>query len=395
MEWSSAENKEANVFTIPESWLHLHYYEALNILFRMENSLRVFVYLILKNKHFENWDQCQIQAEGESTSIRSVAQKRISQAQGFGYLGYDINVPLMFLNSGELTRLILSDTYWAYFKTYFKGKRDIISNKLEEIGSIRNSLAHFRPLRKDDVELVKQNIRHTFIGIESSIERLLNTTSIVPTNTDSEWYKTLNTIGSDTCKVALLQSVNAEWIRIRIEQNCPVISESTYNKEYAQYNVLRLKSSAIVSKIQKIQKFCTFCDEQVSSPRKTGQETPKFTKYVSLTFSRDCIEEHYLLVAEGLREFLDHVEKESALIQQDNLATGEFVENGNCSAILRDGPNDSKIWRVQVSAITNPVVPTDPVEYWGTVSHHQSEFVTKTASFPWMPVMISSVEFPF
>ncbi len=77
----------------------------------------------------------------------------------------------MYLNGGELTRLITSDAYWEIFHKHFKGKKELIRTKLDEIGTIRNSLAHFRPLRSDDVELIKQNIRHVFIGIEEYLIR--------------------------------------------------------------------------------------------------------------------------------------------------------------------------------------------------------------------------------
>jgi hypothetical protein len=47
MDWHQAKQVNEAV-QIPDRWLHLHYYEALNILFRFENALRVFVYVILK-----------------------------------------------------------------------------------------------------------------------------------------------------------------------------------------------------------------------------------------------------------------------------------------------------------------------------------------------------------
>lgn len=50
MDWKSANKNEDDTFDIPMRWLHIHYFEALNILFRMENALRVFVYIILKIK---------------------------------------------------------------------------------------------------------------------------------------------------------------------------------------------------------------------------------------------------------------------------------------------------------------------------------------------------------
>ena len=99
MNWLSATKKEDSSFVIPERWLHIHYYEALNILFRYENALRVLVYSVLKNEYFDEWMKCSF---GERQSILSIAKKRINQAQSFGYLGYEVSCPIMHLTSGEL-----------------------------------------------------------------------------------------------------------------------------------------------------------------------------------------------------------------------------------------------------------------------------------------------------
>src|SRR5690606_18493216 len=113
MEWKSATTKEDNSVVIPERWLYLHYYEALNILFRMENALRVFVYVILKNKYKSKWlDAAVYTNEEKQSTIANLTAAKIDRVKGFGYLGYEINSPLMYLNSGELTRLIISSAYW-------------------------------------------------------------------------------------------------------------------------------------------------------------------------------------------------------------------------------------------------------------------------------------------
>ena len=146
MWWKTATKKD-NMTSIPRSWISIHYYEALNALFRIENSLRVFVYVILKNNMFEKWTEISITSDDkEPSTIKKIANRRTEQAQDFGYLGYLINCPLMYLTSGELIRLITDDNYWPYFNEYFHAKKEIIKSKLDEISVIRNSLAHFRPM---------------------------------------------------------------------------------------------------------------------------------------------------------------------------------------------------------------------------------------------------------
>lgn len=179
MDWKSAVTKDDGTVTIPERWLHLHYYEALNILFRMENALRVFVYVVLKNRFREKWPDTALQGtDEENSTVAAVAAKRIAQAKSFGYLGY--------ANSGELTRIITSETYWELFKPYFKGKKEIKKTKLDEIGTVRNALAHFRPIKYDDIELIKQNVKHAFFGIEQYLAEMIRVDRVVPTNTAAD-----------------------------------------------------------------------------------------------------------------------------------------------------------------------------------------------------------------
>ena len=111
---------------VPDSWLHLHYYEALTVLFRIENALRLFVYLVLKEHHGDKWQDLEIASDEEAkTTIAAVARRRIEQGKTFGYLTYPIQSPLMHMTSGELVRLITHDSYWAVFKDYFHPQKSV------------------------------------------------------------------------------------------------------------------------------------------------------------------------------------------------------------------------------------------------------------------------------
>ena len=114
MHWKNTSKNDQGYIKIPKRWLHIHYYEALNILFRFENSLRVFVYAILKNEFQDDWKKCSFSTDGnDPKSIKGMASKRAKQAESFGYLGFDITAPLMHLTSGELVELITSEAYWT------------------------------------------------------------------------------------------------------------------------------------------------------------------------------------------------------------------------------------------------------------------------------------------
>ena len=60
MQWQDPERVDHNTVRIPERWLYLHYYEAFNLLFRVENALRLLVYVVLKREHGPKWDELSI-----------------------------------------------------------------------------------------------------------------------------------------------------------------------------------------------------------------------------------------------------------------------------------------------------------------------------------------------
>jgi hypothetical protein len=206
----------------------------------------VFVYVVLKNQFQEKWTEVALQiADEEQSTIAATAAKRVAQAKGFGYLGYEISSPLMYLNSGELTRIIMSDSYWELFRPYFRGKREIIRTKLDEVGTVRNALAHFRPLKYDDIELIKQNVKHAFVGIEECLAEMTQTSRVVPTNTEAEWYGTLSKIGSSRCKIELSQDRSEQWIRIQITYSSVLLRQHV-GKDYQSLQVTNLISPSII-----------------------------------------------------------------------------------------------------------------------------------------------------
>lgn len=78
MDWQSIGSKQSTSYQIPDRWLKIHYYEAFNILFRIENALRLFVYIILKTTDLDKWADISITSEdGNETTIAKQAKKRM------------------------------------------------------------------------------------------------------------------------------------------------------------------------------------------------------------------------------------------------------------------------------------------------------------------------------
>jgi hypothetical protein len=391
MDWKSATNKDDGTVAIPERWLHLHYYEALNILFRMENALRVFVYVVLKNKFKGKWTETALQTiDEEKSTIAAVAAKRIAQAMGYGYLGYEVSSPLMYLNSGELTRIITSDSYWELFKPYFRGKREIIKTKLDEIGTVRNSLAHFRPVKSDDVELIKQNVNHVFIGIEQHLAEMTQANRVVPTNTSAAWYKDLSTLGSKTCVVRLFQDKSDRWIRLLINYGSVILQSSGSNKNFRSFQVTSVVSPQIIRNFPKLSSLLTCMTEFVPYVQISPDNVPDFRKHVSLVFSKAVLLNAHIEVSSEIKELLLKIDTETELVQQDNLARGDVIDSASVwTSFQKDW------WSTNTASMENEFGNDDPPEYWGDMSSYRGDFIAGSTKYPWMPSDISKDDHPF
>lgn len=380
MEWKSAEILDGRV-KVPSTWLHLHYYEALSILFRFENALRLFVYVILKQHLGKDWDLATL---GEG-SIRSETRKRINDAKKYGYLGYEVSSPMLFLSGGELTALIGHDAYWKYFARYFKASREIVLSKLLEIGTVRNALAHFRPVKADDIDLIKQNTRHLLLSIEDCLLQLTSITDIVPTNTVDRWYSEFKSIGGGFARVALMSSKDENWIRASLRYEMPTLRMSM-RSTYLSATVANLRAHRILLKWPDLKDWVIYLSENQPYPEIKGSDLYT-SKAVSLVFARSDLVESLDAIIGILREIAVQVESETQLIQKDNLARGDLIDSQSLSAARKD---ENARWSFNAGKLAPPVGLVDEVEYWGQRHHFETEFVTSTTTYPWMPATVSN-----
>lgn len=395
MEWKKGMPKDVPLFEIPETWLHLHYYEALSILFRIENALRVFVYVVLKNELHEKWlDLNIISDDSEQATIKNISRKRIAQAGNFGYLGYSVNCPILQLTSGELIRLIVSDSYWRCFKQYFLGSKEIIKNKLDEIGAIRNSLAHFRPIKEDDVDVIKQNAKHVLMQVEKCLFEMLMCPNPVPTNSAEDWYRELKTTGTDNVLLTFNQSSDERWVRIRATYNCPILGYWEPNERRAAWRVLNLKSSSILHTYAGLCNLLIYSAEDVPTTTFRNDLSFKFSKDFLMLFSRDVISKEYAVIKKDIENLLLNVAEEGEMISQDNLARGHLVDPVIIEADRR-GSATTKLWHLDTTPLHTPAKENDPPEYWGNLDYATRDFISDTRSFPWMPVDICRLDLPF
>jgi hypothetical protein len=389
VDWLKAELNDRGV-AIPENWLFLHYYDALNALFRVENALRMFVYVVLKNARKLKWVDLQVSSDdgGEST-IAAIAKRRFAQDERFGYLGYRIASPLMHLTTGELIRLIFSDAYWPMFAEFFPASREIAKTKLDEIGNVRNALAHFRPIKSDDVEVVKQNANQVLSGVESALANVLSTTSIVPSNTTDVWYSPLRQVAGPYCSVNFRQSENEKWVQVRLIYICPVIKvlSGSLNR---RWSLLTVHSPSVLRRAPAILEHVVFTTEE-SFAVDARKEQPTFKQLVEFVFSRSTLDASHESIKSDLERVVALITEETDLIREDNLARGVLVRVGEATA-----SKHNEYWQENTSGLRSKHGSDDPAEYWGEPASGDADFITSTTSYPWMPTDVaeeSSVPF--
>jgi hypothetical protein len=297
------------------------------------------------------------------------------------------------MTTGELINLITSDSYWKYFNAYFPGSKEIIRNKLEEISAVRNALAHFRPIKKNDLDLIKQNARHTLSVIEAHLVDLMSCADIVPTNTIEQWYQELRILGSDNVSLSFFQSEDEKWVRIVFKYNCPILHTQGY-KKYFQYRVLNLITPAILQVFPELCSLLIFLYEQVEYPTVT-EENMLFNKSISMVFNRSIIKSEYSTIKDQLERVLLMISEETGLLQEDNLARGKLVQAVDASASLVTRADKSTYWQIKYDNLSCKVSENDPPEYWGQMSYIDADYITSTSEYPWMPVEVSEDKIPF
>lgn len=385
MNWEEIKvNEQTREVAIPDNWLHVHYYEALNILFRFENSLRVFVYIILKKNLKENWDNTNI---NEKLTIRQKTKQRKNQDNDYGYLTYEINSPMLYLSSGELIDIIMYDKNWKYFNSYFKAKKDIIKHKLLEIGAIRNALAHFRPIDKEDLSVIKQNVKHTLLLVEKVLNKITNITMDVHTNDQSSWYKDLMNTKSEDLYISSYQDTEKDWIKVKLYFNLKILHTIYEFNSGKSYDVMNISSLNILRIFTKLRNNLIYINEDV-----TVYSDNSATKEVNLIFSRNTLEKNWGLIYEDIKQLVLTIENDVKLLEKDNLAQAILLNKKTAS--YRKKNND--YWVLNDKPFFESVENYDGVEFWGkNVYSFGDSFLTSEHWLPWMPVTISNNDSPF
>ncbi len=397
MQWQKAiKQNDNNQFTIPENWLYIHYYEALNALFRFENILRLFVYVILKKEHKEEWGNISLETEdGGPTTINAVAKKRKTVDDCYGYIGYNVYSPMLYLTSGELIRIIMSDAYWKHFNKYFPGSKEVIKNKFDEIGNIRNDLAHFRPFSVDDVEVVKQNVKHIMSKIEGYLYNLLNINIRVPSNYEEVWFKEIRQISNDYCSLFVFQNEENEYINLKIVYKIPIVRKiKTYGKNI-NIEIINYSSISLINKYKSLIEKTVYITESVPYTGDIKDIDDSLKKAINFIFPRSTLASTHTDILKYLNEVISTLKSETEMLLEDNTARGELIYLKTISCSYEINERKEIKYSIDNEQIKSSV-KNAPIEFWGINLYiWNKDIISDLNEFPWMPVAVSNVDIPF
>ncbi|NVO99001.1 hypothetical protein HWA77_02115 [Photobacterium damselae subsp. damselae] len=391
MKWTKAEriNDEQDVsffdspeYRVPGSWLHIYYYEALNILFRFENFLRVIVYIQLKKNKGKNWVDVKI---NPNENIKQAYKKRSSQTKKYGYLGQVVYSPMMYLNSGELTYILNDDTNWKCFKNIFMADKNIIVNKLNEINAVRNNFAHFRPLKEDDINLLKQNISHIYYGANEYLSSLLHVNINVESNLTESWFLDLKNKKSDNVSLNFKKSADEEWLSINVIIALPCLSIQRHGLQHATVNSIKVDvkkflecNGDVIDDLIYITDLsrvygCDCNDEGVM-----GQDC---CHVFSLVYPRGYIINNKDKIVKNILTLMDDIQSNINIVIDDTSAVGKYIY----PIAYRFSIDKNNRWKKSAFEFnTNKSTCTDKVEYWGEDVHHIDDSIEDRSIIPWI-----------
>jgi hypothetical protein len=372
---------------LPGEWLPMHYFEAVNCLFRIENALRLLVYIVLKSHFGEKWTDVALSTEdAQSTSIGAIARKRTANDQKCAYLGEPLTCPLMYLTAGELVGLILSEAYWKLFKRYFPGASNVMQIKLQEIAFIRNALAHFRPVTPEQVSIVKQNGTQILKKFQLEFDELVFAYSSAKLR---PWRSSLQVQGipepvSLRCSARISKS--ERWVFFNLAADAQVLKVDT-DDETCRIRLRCLDLDKFLRAFPNVRSRCVIATEESSAPRWDGDsDLPPIRKTIRLAFPNISVRSKLPQLATDLlpAELRSHAAHELA-------APLDLFSIRTITASETKSDQHPSYWVLHGHETIEHAAPSKFVENWKSIHNTMAEGDTLTAlhKYPWMNTQIS------
>jgi hypothetical protein len=174
--WQSIQPATKDVHTtwnIPDDYLPTRYYDVYNMVFRLENALRMVVFAVLKTTRGSNWDDVVVR-KAKGTTLADLHKNRLRDASLYGNIGMPTRIPMVYFTFGDLLTIVECE---GAFKSLFSADPErVIVPKLREVEQVRNNLAHFREVTTRDCE----RLLHVFPDAVRDIDRFLASLTDMP-----------------------------------------------------------------------------------------------------------------------------------------------------------------------------------------------------------------------
>ena len=264
----------------------------------------------------------------------------------------------------------------------------MVTLKLQEIGTIRNAMAHFRPLSPDDVEVVKQNANQMLPSVERTLIEIIQCSNVVPSNTPDEWYIRFRTLGAEHTTVSISQSKDERWVRLTMCYTPVVVSGTPNpNRSFLRYSVTNVDTPAILETQPVIRNHVLLVTETIWIFPLSKELLPQNKKYIHFTFSRRTLASKHEEIKKCFESLLNELTSETELLREDQLARGKIIQLTDVIS-RKDQKNN---WSLTGESLRSRSPEKELPEYWGRI-HGVSHFISNTEDYPWMPVKISEEE---
>lgn len=138
--------------------------EVYTYLYLIENSLRVFIEIVSKEKHGEDYfKQLTI-----PNSLRNTISSRKEKEQNQKWLSVRGNNDLFYLDFKDIGTIISNN--WEMFKSYFP-TQEFITQKINEMADCRNLIAHNSFIGKSERDLLKVYYNSIIKQIERALSK--------------------------------------------------------------------------------------------------------------------------------------------------------------------------------------------------------------------------------
>jgi Swt1-like HEPN len=138
--------------------------EVYTYLYSVENSLRVFIEIVSKEKYGEDY----FSSLNVTKSLRNTISNRKEKAENKKWLSVRGDSDLFYLDFKDLGTLVNSN--WDIFEAYFD-TQDFILPKINEMAECRNLIAHNSYIGKTERELLKSYYNSILKQIENKFSK--------------------------------------------------------------------------------------------------------------------------------------------------------------------------------------------------------------------------------